>query len=518
MVKKTALIRYIEKSMHMKSFTGHASEWKSYCLSEIFRSLDYSVHMINWKDTNFTPHQIYDAVLDIRYLNKLTDAFHDDTVKFLFLTSSDDGYMNRAEKKRIDEVNRRRGCHLRARRNIHNLESKYKSIEIADMVNLVGNEHTLHTYPKRYWDKIQLSNTVATYIGKDMMSDLLFRYTGFDFRTMPNYKGHGTKWTYKYLKDLFESMGYNLTLLPWQDKSYTPKQIYDVVFSIINFLNCEEGMDEHTKSLLRLSMTDSDYHNQVVSQRTQEVNSKRGSHLTPNRILPPAEHTYRAFEMADRVFMNGNEVIRDTFPKQYHDKLEMTNVPASHVGKVKRDRPIPAEREFMWHFGSGTIHKGLDLVLEVFKRHPELTLHIVGKVDRDFGVEFAQELGLPNVKYHGWMLVSGSSFRRILDKTFSFIAPSCSEGQSPAVATCLQLGLYPILSKQTGITLPEGCGIYLDELTADDVERAVLQTMDTSDDVLLDQIAHTQPKALVEHSRAAYKVTMEKRIREALSK
>ena len=377
-------------------------------------------------------------------------------------------------------------------------------------------KHTLHTYPERYWDKIQPIDTVASYIGKEMMGSLLFRYTGFDFDKMPNYLGHGTKWTYFFLRQLFEGMGYNLTLLPWQDEGYKPKQIYDVVFSIVNFLNCIEGFGPDTVKLLRLTMFDADVHNQAVKDRVETVNQRRKASLELHRVMPPAEYTYDAIEQADMVFMNGNDVQMKTYPEKYWDKLTQINVPASFVGDVEQRHEIPFRRHFMWHFGGGSVHKGLDLCLEVFKKHPEWHLHIVGKVDNDFGVEFGSELNLPNVHYHGWMIVSSPSFQTLLKRCFAFIAPSCSEGQSPAVATCMQLGLYPIISRQCGITLPKDCGMYLDELTIEDVEEKVQTAYNLADETLLKQIKRIQPEALIRHSRRAYMETMRKHIERVL--
>jgi hypothetical protein len=311
-------------------------------------------------------------------------------------------------------------------------------------------------------------------------------------------------------------MGYDVTLLPWQDTEYTPDKIYDAVFSLINFLNCKEGIGDKTKKILRMSMSDPAYHNEVVTERTEYVNVKRGSKLEVHRLLPDARHTHEAIDMADKVLMNGNDVIAATYPEHLRDKLTHINVPASDIGNTPVRHTIPARREFLWHFGSGSIHKGLDLCLDVFKKHPELTLHIVGKLDPDFAKEFEHELSMPNIHHHGWMLVSSQAFQNLLKNMFAFVAPSCSEGQSPAVATCLQLGLYPIISKQTGIDLPVGCGAYLEGITEADVERAVLKAMDMTDDQLLSEIEIIQPEALVKHSRAAYKATMQKYLSEVL--
>ena len=237
---KTALIRYIKNAMSGVAKTGHAAEWKAYTVGRAFQDLGYTLNIINWKNEHYQPDRTYDVVFDIRFLDRLTAAFHKDTIKFLHLTSGDDNFRNQAEQARIAEVNARRGCNLSPTRKVRNAEDTYQAIDLADDVMLVGNLTTLHTYPERYWDKIKPIDTVASYTG-DLMAKALFRYTGFNFESMPNYNGHGTKWTYYFLYKLFEGLGYDIKLLPWQENGYKAEQVYDVVFSIVNFLNCIEG-------------------------------------------------------------------------------------------------------------------------------------------------------------------------------------------------------------------------------------------------------------------------------------
>ena len=169
---------------------------------------------------------------------------------------------------------------------------------------------------------------------------------------------------------------------------------------------------------------------------------------------------------------------------------------------------IPEERAFLFHAGSGAVHKGLDLVIEAFARHPELTLHITGNYrhEPDFIDEYRAELELPNIHYHGWVVVASERFEEILSQCVAFVLPTCSEGQSPAAATCMALGLYPILSIYAGHDLPDGCGIRLSELTVDEVEEAILSLPD--DDELLRQVSIIQPYALDRYSRDTFKNQM----------
>jgi glycosyltransferase involved in cell wall biosynthesis len=178
----------------------------------------------------------------------------------------------------------------------------------------------------------------------------------------------------------------------------------------------------------------------------------------------------------------------------------------------KNTNYVPKKSEFLWFFGSGVVHKGLDLLLEVFSKYGEFTLHVVGKVDRepDFMSIYRHELtALPNIRMHGPLRIDSERFREIIRDVFCFIAPSCSEGLSPAVVTCMQIGLYPVLSRDTGVTLPSGCGVYLENCSVEEIETAVIgvSQMETAD--LNAEITQCQSYALHELSRARFRERME---------
>jgi glycosyltransferase involved in cell wall biosynthesis len=224
--------------------------------------------------------------------------------------------------------------------------------------------------------------------------------------------------------------------------------------------------------------------------------------------------TYLSLEAADACSLLGNERTRETYPEKYWHKMELVTVSASEVGKQakKMRESVPPKREFLWFFGSGAVHKGLDLLLEVFARHPELQLHVVGAIapEEDFYELYKEELtATKNIHNHGYLFPSSAEFQGLLKDVFCFVAPTCSEGISPSVVTCLQLGLYPVISLDTGVTLPDGCGLYIESLTIDEVEKHVLAAMELKDDEIIHQVQKTQADALARFSRSAFKSQME---------
>lgn len=108
-------------------------------------------------------------------------------------------------------------------------------------------------------------------------------------------------------------------------------------------------------------------------------------------------------------------------------------------------------------------------------------------------------------------------FIDIVQRCFCFIAPSCSESISTAVATLLQVGLYPIISKNTGIDLPEHCGIYLDSLSIYSIESAVNVVNKLNNLSLIKQINKIQKMTLDKYSRDAFYVSIKNFIQKSIA-
>jgi glycosyltransferase involved in cell wall biosynthesis len=339
---------------------------------------------------------------------------------------------------------------------------------------------------------------------------------------MASWTGHGSKWAWWCIYDILEGLGHRITLSDW--RLDPPGKNYDAVFCIQHLMGLDEAVNDDTIQMVRLTMADPFYHNKIVNERTEAVNKRRGTHFEPMRLLNMDHNHYWSIEQANAVFLNGNEWTKSTYPAEYHDKIKTVDNAAGNINrKVEMRTEIPKARHWLWHAGSGAIHKGLDLCLEAFAKHPEWTLHITGNLrnEPEFLAEYNRELNLPNIQYHGWLLVDSPKFQSIVDQCVGFILPTCSEGQSPAAATCLTLGLYPIISRQSGIDLPEEdeipyAGVYLRELTVREVETKVALVMDLADEILLDDIRACQSDAMTRYSREAFRDRMTGLLKEAL--
>lgn len=103
---------------------------------------------------------------------------------------------------------------------------------------------------------------------------------------------------------------------------------------------------------------------------------------------------------------------------------------------------------FIWFGSDGFIHKGLDLLLDVFKQIPQCTLNIYGLSPHE--EVLYKKLKSANTINKGRINVLSEKFIQVITQNAFVILPSCSEGMNTGVATCMKHGMIPIVTKEAG--------------------------------------------------------------------
>ena len=123
------------------------------------------------------------------------------------------------------------------------------------------------------------------------------------------------------------------------------------------------------------------------------------------------------------------------------------------------------------------MQKGLDLLLEVFPRLPDLHLWACGPFEREeeFCACYRRELyETPNIHPVGWVGVAEPQFAEIVRRCASVIHPTCSEGQPGSVVHCMHQGLIPLVTPEAGIDT-EDFGVTLDSDDLGALERLIAE-------------------------------------------
>lgn len=159
------------------------------------------------------------------------------------------------------------------------------------------------------------------------------------------------------------------------------------------------------------------------------------------------------------------------------------------------------KHSFLWMGSQGAIHKGLDLLFDVFSKHPELELHVLGlnSIDKKTLLSIMPD----NAIDHGFVNINSKVFEEVVQKCAFIIFPSCSEAISTAVITAMNHGLIPLVTQETSITL-EGFGEYIKDYHIESVEEVVIKKSKQSDDSLYKEMILTRDYAQNNYSIANF--------------
>lgn len=318
-------------------------------------------------------------------------------------------------------------------------------------------------------------------------------------------RGHSNRWESREIARTFTKIGYITDVINWDDHTFKPELHYDVIFDISSrFSDWKSIIPKDTVKLLHLTGSYPTYQNDSEKLEAKAFEDRTHVKYILKRQVPNLEESLKSIELSDHCSLLGNQHTLDTYPMYLQKKISLSPVSASYLEFTKQKDYLPNRKNYLWYFGSGAIHKGLDKVVEVFLAKPEIQLNIVGNIvdDQPFWDAYGDKIATSkNIFYHGFLSPSDKQFIDLVKKTFCFIAPSCSESMSTSVTTCLQLGLYPIISRNTGVTLPNDCGIYLKNTSLDAISEGINTISGYSNGRIGKEIRIIQKDALRAYSR-----------------
>jgi hypothetical protein len=172
------------------------------------------------------------------------------------------------------------------------------------------------------------------------------------------------------------------------------------------------------------------------------------------------------------------------FPKYNLFPTGMIN--SSYVFK-KREYPH-TKKSFLWFGSTGAIHKGLDLLIDIFSNRQDITLYICGLQDHE-----RKLLNIPkrsNIKDLGRVNIQSEEFKALVELCSFIILPSCSEGFSTSITTCMRHSLIPIIIKDTGFNRLEDNAIFIENFRIESIEYVINKVISFEDS----QIDHLHTK------------------------
>jgi glycosyltransferase involved in cell wall biosynthesis len=187
------------------------------------------------------------------------------------------------------------------------------------------------------------------------------------------------------------------------------------------------------------------------------------------------------FGFSDYLIVWGNDFTVSTItPYHFRKKETVFTIPAFYHKVMDPDLPSKnyeqVSRNFLWFGSSRFIHRGLDLVIDIFRERKELTLHICGPVtyETDFFKLYESTISAcPNIVIHGFVDIGKPQFRKIMDQCAFLIYPSISDAGAASVLTAVgNGGLLPVISRNCGLDF-DPFAIFIEEVNERSIKTAI---------------------------------------------
>lgn len=286
------------------------------------------------------------------------------------------------------------------------------------------------------------------------------------------------------------SMGYVVDVVHYETNRKIDFSKYDV---LIGFGDLFQERFEKYEGIIKTIYYGAGMHvniqNNNTLKRVKEVYKKKSKWLCASSRYVEKAWTHQTM-LVDGIIALGNERCLQTY-RDYYTGLGYSIL--SPYYKILNPNEIiklkmnDSKRSYLWFGSTGLIHKGLDLLLDYFKKHNEVSLYVCGPINKenDFFKAYEDELtNYKNIKNYGFVDLSSEKFIEIMKECMFVVLPSCSEGGAPSVVTCIgNGGLIPIISRESSVETGEQ--IWIESLDEVGINTAINASLLLSNDDLL---------------------------------
>lgn len=350
------------------------------------------------------------------------------------------------------------------------MKQKWKEIIKKIFYILHINPQSILYFYKKFFQHDVLYNVHKTQYKKNCL--LQYIVQPFLEKEINRYR-HQNQWQVKVLVDELGNFGYNVDVRDIEDTGKRLKHKYDLVVDIHIGLNTtyKKYMNSGCRWIAYLTGMNPRVANHNEQIRLEALTQRRGIVLPPERQGPLLS---REVEKCDAFFFIGNAYNLKSYeefhlPPVYFIKNHGYNFP------FMIDYTCKDPKKFLFFASVGQVHKGLDLLLEIFsKKDFSFELYVCSDFlsEREFCAEYQQELfHTSNIHPIGFIDIMGQEFRHIVEVCSFLLMPSCSEGIAGSVLTGMSAGVIPIVSRECGFEEDEV--FHLQDCRMETIENAI---------------------------------------------
>lgn len=283
----------------------------------------------------------------------------------------------------------------------------------------------------------------------------LLKYITSPFQHAPVYHRHPNMWQVPEIAKIIGEFGYNVDVIEYDVHDVQLSHQYQLLIDIFpqNHRVYAGALADDCLKIVYCTGASPDWQNREHTARVQALNVRRGVSLPLKSYAQPFGEELTSF---DAMFLFGNRYTLSTYESLPIKKVFFIKNTAYNLPAIDPSHKSP--NTFLYLATYPQTLKGLDLLLEVFARCPELNLVVCSQFpyEKDFCAVYEHELyHTPNILPIGVVDITSDLFQKIRQAASYLVLPSCSEAMSGSVLTALSAGLIPIASRICGFTEEE---------------------------------------------------------------
>lgn len=328
---------------------------------------------------------------------------------------------------------------------------------------------------------------------------------------------HINIWRAQEIVRILNQLGHIVDVIDYRDTNFIPRKKYDLFLGHggINFGQIAQQLPDSTTKIYFSTGCYWKFHNEQELARFAALRERKGVDLPPDRFINNSEEV--ALLASDGIIGIGNDFTKTTYVG-FSPVIMINETSLSDDYYERHDKDFERGGEhFLYFAGGGAVHKGLDLLLEVFvglKQH----LWICSSIDQRFAEVYSDELyNCSNIHLVGWVQPRSARFYELMDLCNYAILVSCSEGGVQSVVECMNQGLIPVVSRACGVDV-DRYGMIVHPCTIEEIARVVLILSSYSATRCREMSLKAREAAIMGFSESAFSQSMKEAIESVVAR
>jgi hypothetical protein len=347
---------------------------------------------------------------------------------------------------------------------------------------------------------------LISYLRAPFLSDITYSHTNYT--------------ECKTAADIFNELEYNVDVVEYTENQY---EIDFSQYNIVYGFGCQFErvfFSEHAEKVIKIMYStgcNAFYAHNKSALRVNEAFQKTGLLMPQSTRVVDYFWTFQYIN-SDLIIALGNNFVAQTY-RTTNPAVNVLPVNAFYFDvfdiDIDKKEFETARKNFLWFGSSGLLHKGLDIVIDIFAKRSDINLHICGafKGEKKFFNYYGPIIdACPNITDHGFVDIYSETFKDIMLTCGSFIFPSVSEGGAvSALNVIANGGLIPIISEAAGLDLDE-IGYVFSEINENSIVEQIGKVLNMNENDFIDKAKLCKQLIRTNYSYELYKTNLKKAI------